>query len=178
MRAWTRRRWLAAALATGVSALVLGLPTDLIPNPVFGRMIEAPTWSYLALAVTSVLSGLLLATYVRDEPRRATADVAPGDVEEGPSEPVPGPERVRASTEALSPPDAKRLTAGGLMSFLAVGCPTCNKLVVLALGSSGALTYFEPVQPVLALLGIGVLGYALRRRLASEAVCEVPALRG
>ena len=29
-----------------------------------------------------------------------------------------------------------RATAGGVLSFLAVGCPVCNKLVVLAIGAN------------------------------------------
>lgn len=62
---------------------------------------------------------------------------------------------------------------GGVMSFLAVGCPICNKLVVAALGVSGALTYFAPVQPLLGLVGVGLLAYALRGRLAAAA-CPLP----
>jgi hypothetical protein len=58
-----------------------------------------------------------------------------------------------------------RTVAGGVLSFLAVGCPMCNKLVVLALGASGALTYFEPIQPLLGLVSVGLLGYALWLRL-------------
>jgi hypothetical protein len=58
-----------------------------------------------------------------------------------------------------------RTVAGGLLSFLAVGCSLCNKLVVLALGASGALTYFEPIQPLLGLVAVGLLGYALWKRL-------------
>jgi len=60
---------------------------------------------------------------------------------------------------------ANRAVAGGVLSFLAVGCPLCNKLVVLALGMSGALTYFEPIQPLLGLVSVGLLGYALWLRL-------------
>lgn len=60
---------------------------------------------------------------------------------------------------------ANRTVAGGMLSFLAVGCPVCNKLVVLALGASGALAYFEPIQPLLGLLSVGLLGYALWLRL-------------
>jgi hypothetical protein len=148
MRTWSRRRWLAAAAATGGALLVLGLPTAIIPNPVFARQIEAPAWSYLAFAVTAVLTGLLLATYVRDE-----------------------------EPEEVAREDAKRFTIGGLLAFFAIGCPTCNKLVLIALGTSGAITWFEPVQPFLAVGGIGVLGYALRRRLRNEASCEVPATK-
>jgi hypothetical protein len=48
---------------------------------------------------------------------------------------------------------------------LAVGCPICNKIVVLLLGVSGALTIFQPLQPVLALAAMVLLGYALFLRL-------------
>jgi hypothetical protein len=33
-----------------------------------------------------------------------------------------------------------KLTAGGFLSFLAVGCPVCNKLVVFLLGIKGQLS--------------------------------------
>jgi MFS family permease len=150
LRTFGRRRWLAAAVGTAGSLLVLGLPTDLVPNPIFGRQIEAPAWSYVALVITAVLAGLLLATYVRDEPAAA-------------EELLDAPPRA----------DRRRFTLGGLLSFLAIGCPTCNKLVVIALGSSGAISWFEPLQPVLAVAGIGLLAYALQRRLRSEAACDV-----
>jgi len=42
-----------------------------------------------------------------------------------------------------------RLGGGGLLSFLAIGCPICNKLVVLALGLGGVLRWFAPIQPLL-----------------------------
>jgi len=38
---------------------------------------------------------------------------------------------------------------GGLLSFLTIGYPICNKLVVLALGLGGALRWFAPIQPLL-----------------------------
>ncbi len=61
---------------------------------------------------------------------------------------------------------------GGLLTVFAIGCPACNKLVVLALGAGGALTYFAPVQPLLGLLSVGLLMYALRVRLAGERSCR------
>lgn len=39
-----------------------------------------------------------------------------------------------------------KLVSGGMFSYLAVGCPVCNKLVVLLIGTSGALTFFDPLQ--------------------------------
>jgi hypothetical protein len=50
---------------------------------------------------------------------------------------------------------------GGLLALLAVGCPVCNKAVVLALGSTGAVEWFSPAQPVLAGLSVAALLAAL-----------------
>lgn len=58
-----------------------------------------------------------------------------------------------------------RAGAGGVLSYLAVGCPICNKVVVAALGVSGSLSYFRPVQPVLGAASVALLGYAVWRRL-------------
>jgi hypothetical protein len=68
-----------------------------------------------------------------------------------------------------------RSAGGGLLSLLAIGCPACNKLVVLLVGTSGALHLWAPVQPVLAIASIVLLAWALRARLAAEQPCPVPA---
>lgn len=54
-----------------------------------------------------------------------------------------------------------KTTIGGFLSFLAIGCPTCNKLVVMLLGTSGALTIFEPIQPLIAAASLGLLAPAV-----------------
>jgi len=154
LRRWTIRRWIAASVASGAALVVLGIPTAMIPNRVFARSIDAPGWTYPSLVVTAVLAGLLLATYVR---------------------PTVGGEG--AALDEASPEEARSFTVGGLLAFFAIGCPTCNKLVLIALGTSGAITWFEPVQPVLSLAGIAILAWALRRRLVGELACEVPSLR-
>lgn len=58
-----------------------------------------------------------------------------------------------------------KVTASGVLAFLAVGCPICNKVVVLLLGVGGALEYFAPVQPVLGLTSVALLGFTLFLRL-------------
>jgi hypothetical protein len=144
---------MAGAIAT---ALLIGLPSDVIPNPVFGRPIDVTWWSYPVLVVTAVLGGLLLATYVSDD---WSASGAPAD----------------PAGEQLDEIDRPATTGGlgGLLSFFAVGCPTCNKLVVLAIGTTGALDWFAPAQPLLALLSIVLLGWALRARLQGDVACRV-----
>jgi hypothetical protein len=51
-----------------------------------------------------------------------------------------------------------------VLSVLAVGCPICNKLVVLLLGVSGALTIFEPAQLYLGVVSVVLLAWTLRLR--------------
>jgi hypothetical protein len=153
---WPLRRWTTAFGAALVVALAVGLPTDVIPNPVFGRPIDVTWWSYPVLIVTAVLGGLLVATYVRlpDTQR------------------VSGP--VHDDEDELDTP-GKAGGLGGLLTFFAVGCPTCNKLAVVALGSTGALDWFAPAQPMLAVLSLVLLGWALRARLRGASVCRIAA---
>lgn len=156
LRAWPARRWGIATAAGIATALLVALPTAVIPNPVFGRAIEVTWWSYPTVIITGVLGGLLLATYVADRAAVPSdvADEAGGDVE---------------------PDRAMTLGAvGGIVSFFAVGCPVCNKLVLLALGATGAVSWFAPVQPFLALASMALMAWALRARLRAGVSCPVP----
>lgn len=145
LRDWTFQRWSFAIAMAFVSALAIGLPTDVIPNPVFGRQgTPVEPWAVPVLLLTAVLSGLLFATYFQG-----------GDTNDD----LDRPGRFGG--------------LGGLLSFFAVGCPICNKLVVVALGTSGALTWFAPVQPYLGLVALALLIWALRVRLRGEVSCPV-----
>jgi hypothetical protein len=142
---WPARRWAVAAAAAVATVLVVGVPTVLVPNPWFGRTVPPTWWSLPVLLVTAALSGLVTASYVST------------------------PTTTRTDTPSRSG------LLGGFLTYLAVGCPVCNKVALLALGSAGAVQWFAPVQPALAVAGVVLLGYALRRRLAGERSCPVPA---
>lgn len=82
------------------------------------------------------------------------------------------------ATYVARPTGARRSTGrlgaiGWFASFFAVGCPVCNKLVLIALGASGAIRFFEPAQPYLAAASILLLVVALARRLIFEDSCPV-----
>ncbi|MCA1718931.1 MAG: hypothetical protein LC781_19590 [Actinobacteria bacterium] len=140
---WGKRRYLVAAVA-GLGWLVFsGIPTDIIDTPLFVRMTPVEWWNYPFWLTSAVLAGLLAATYVAG-PGRGGSNRFQGKV-----------------------------LGGGLLSVFAIGCPICNKLVVLALGASGAFTYFTPIQPILGLLSVGLLLYALRVRLSVTRSCPV-----
>ena len=156
-----------AALASVATFLVIGLPTDVIPNPVFGRPVEVTWWAPWILAVTAVLSGLVAATYVRPA---ATPPLADGPRGTDTADGAPG-------AEGLDRP-GRLAGVAGLLGFFAVGCPVCNKLVVVALGTSGAMQWFAPLQPVLAVASVVALAVALRVRLRGQVACAVrPAAR-
>lgn len=146
LRGWTRRQVGVAVVAATLVALAIGVPTDVIPNPVFGRPVPVTWWSYPTLLITAVLGGMLAATYVRD--------------------------RHTATPDELDAP-TRRGSVAGVLSFFAVGCPVCNKLVIVALGTTGARQWFEPVQPVLAVVSIALLAWAVRSRLRSQGACAV-----
>ena len=152
MRQWSGRRWWIAIGAGLATMLVVALPTAVIPNPIFGRSVETTWWSYPIVIVTGILGGLLLATYIR--------------------EPVPGQEEAATDEQEADRP----LTigaVGGLISFFAVGCPVCNKIVLIALGASGAITWFAPIQPFLAVASVVLMTWALRARLRGETACSL-----
>lgn len=138
---WKKRHHLAAVM-TGLGWLVLsGVSTDIIDTSLFIRMTPVEWWNYAFWLGSAVLVGLLAATYVTG-PGRGCSSGSQG-----------------------------KALGGGLLSVFAVGCPICNKLAMLTLGASGTLAYFAPVQPLLGLLSMGLLLYALRVRLSTERSC-------
>ena len=148
---WTPRHVLIALGAAVAVALLIGVPSVLIPNPWFGREIPTVWWNYPVWLVTSGLSGMLIATYV------TTGE--PDDLQ--------GQDRGAQRSSRLG-------LAGGALAWFAVGCPVCNKIVLLALGYSGAMTWFAPAQPYLALVGLVLTGIALVWRLRGQVSCPVP----
>lgn len=56
-----------------------------------------------------------------------------------------------------------------------MGCPVCNKLVLVLLGSSGALSYWAPLQPLIAVASVALLTEAALRRLSAQSRCTVTA---
>lgn len=135
------RGW-AVALAAGLgAALLTGIPTVLIDNPVFGREIPPRPADYVIWIISSILTGLIAGTYAGSSPEGAE----------------------------------RRTLAGGLLTYLAVGCPVCNKLVVLLLGTSGALSFFQPVQLYIGVAALLLLGWALllRARAVTADACPI-----
>lgn len=149
---WSRQKRVArATAAAAITLIVVGIPTDVIANPWFGREIPVRWWEYPVLVATAALTAAWFG--------------------------IQG----AASTDANTKTDKQQRApaAGVLLAVFAVGCPVCNKLVVAVLGISGALGFWAPIQPILALVSLALLTaaviYRWRRRScgAADAACEV-----
>lgn len=147
MRSWGRREWTVAAIGTAATLLLLGVPAVLVSNGLFSREVDPTWWSYPVWAAASVLTGLVAATYVRGAAGSATEDVDRG---------------------------RGKGIVGAALAWFAIGCPVCNKLVLLALGANGAMTWFAPLQPLLAVAGLALSAWALVSRLRAAESCPLP----
>ena len=112
---------------------VFGIITVLIKNPFFSRMTPTHWYDYLFLTLTAVLSGAYTGLWYYNKKRNKSIS------------------------------DKCNYTAaggviGGLFSF---GCAICNKLLVFLLGLSGVMIYFMPLQPILGVISIAILSYAV-----------------
>lgn len=152
LRLWTLKQYCIALGAGMAIAVTIGVATVLIPNPVFGRDIPPVWWNYPVWIVTSLGLGMLIVTYVNTN---------------GPGQTDTENNRRERNTSRLG-------MTGGILAWFAVGCPVCNKIALLALGYTGAITWFTPVQPFLALSALVLTGIALIWRLRGQVMCDVP----
>jgi hypothetical protein len=137
------RFWTVSALYAAGAALFIGIPSVLIPNHLFSRTVPTSPQDYVIWVISALLIGPLmgLATLYPVAPKRAN----------------PTPNRSLAGSG--------RALAGTLLSFFSVGCPVCNKVVVLLLGFGGAMTFFNPLRPFLGLASIVLLSITLFLRV-------------
>jgi hypothetical protein len=136
------RFWSLSVLYTAGSALLLGVPTRLVPNPLFSRIVPTGPQDYVIWIVSVLLLGPLLALMTLYPMRSPKA--------------APGKSSIAGTGRAFG---------GALLSFFSVGCPVCNKVVVLLLGLGGAMTIFNPLRPFLGLASIVLLAVTLFLRV-------------
>lgn len=157
------RRFAAWTLAWSAVALVtFGLVSAIIPNPVFGRQVPPEPFAIWVWLASAPLIGIVGATYSapprHSDPPAPRALVAAAIVR-GSAPPLTG----RRDGTALG-------TIGSFGAFLAIGCPVCNKIALVLLGASGAMTVYAPIQPIIGaaslVLLIGTIAWRLRLRVS------------
>ncbi|MEO8625191.1 MAG: hypothetical protein ABI452_00680 [Candidatus Limnocylindrales bacterium] len=147
-------------MATVASLVVFGVLNAIIPTPFFERPIAPEPFAIAVWLLSAPLMGAIAATYLSPAATEARA--------------------LPLMTGAQ--PDRTGWTAslGGFAAFLAIGCPVCNKVAIVLLGTSGALSVFAPVQPLIGALSLALLVATLvwrMRRRAFPTACAVPASR-
>ena len=145
------RRFAAWAVAwTAASLVAFGLVSAIIPNPVFGRQIPPEPFAIAVWLVSAPLMGLIMATYMAPPSATMTGATSLAPV-------------------AMLPPGERQTTTlgtiAGLGAFLAIGCPVCNKIVLILLGTSGALTVYAPLQPAIGAASLVLLAATLVWRM-------------
>ncbi len=60
----------------------------------------------------------------------------------------------------------KTASVGGVLGFLGVACPVCNKVLLLLFGGDLLLTYYEPLRIYVAVAGVLIAAVAVARELA------------
>jgi hypothetical protein len=158
--AWSAA-WTVAILA------VYGVVSAIIPNPFFARGLAPEPFAVAVWLVSAPLMGVVMATYFAPLPAGIAVALEPPARNDLPVGNDP-PARRDGTTAG---------TVGGLVAFLAIGCPTCNKIALVLLGTSGAANIFGAVQPLLGAVSLALLAGTLVWRLRLRArggACAVP----
>lgn len=134
-----------AALWSVASLLLFGVASAILPNPIFGRQIPPEPFAIAVWLTSAPLMGLVAATYTVPAPPPAVATLA-------------------------RPRDGSLFgSVAGIGTFLAIGCPVCNKVALLLLGTSGAMTLYAPIQPIIGGASLALLAGTLVWRLRLRA---------
>ena len=81
---------------------------------------------------------------------------------------------IRPAVSGVTDAQERRTMWSGFVSFLAVGCPVCNQAVVALVGTSGALSWWAPVQPVVGIIAVALLVWTLQQRLRTYRLTACP----
>lgn len=128
-----------AFLFSLLSFFILGVISLLIPNRFFARMTPVAWWDYTFLILTSLLLGTYLSLWWY--------------------------QKKQVNEKQVNKTCNLSATGGGVGGFLGFSCSLCNKLLILVLGAAGVMAYVEPIRPYVGLTGIGLLGFAVYKRV-------------
>ncbi len=181
-------------LWTVLAAVAYGVVAAIIPNPVFGREIPPTDAAITVWLLSAPLIGIIGATYsspwaaatspiilLGEDGAAASRAASTGAAASsaGSASAVGASAAAAVGASAASAEDERATWLGGVASFgtfLAIGCPLCNKVALVLLGTSGALSVWAPIQPVLGaaslVLLVGTVVWRLRMR-ATRATCAV-----
>lgn len=144
VRYWSRKQWRTTVLAASVSFLVIGTVGQTLPWTASGRTFPVVWWNYVTLVASSLLIGLIVATFVVAGGRR----------------------RSRVGGAAST-------GVAGTAATIAMACPVCNPIAIPLLGAGGVFAFLAPDRGVIALASVVFLALTLVLRMRATTSCRV-----
>ena len=144
VRYWSPKQWRTTVLAASVAFLVIGTVGQTLPWTASGRTFPVVWWNYVTLVASSLLIGLIVATFVVAGGRR----------------------RSRVGGAAST-------GVAGTAATIAMACSVCNPIAIPLLGAGGAFAFLAPDRGVIALASVVLLAMTLVLRLRATASCRV-----
>jgi hypothetical protein len=157
-------RFIGWAVAwSGLALLAYGLVAAIIPNPVFGREIPPEPFAIAVWVLSAPLMGVIGATYAAPAATRPSIALPAIALPLAPAERGEEEERRTGSLGAVA----------SFGTFLAIGCPVCNKIALVLLGTGGTMAVWAPLQPAVGGASVVLLALtaAWRLRLRRSASC-------
>jgi hypothetical protein len=146
-RPWFLQAEPVAASASLATALVLGVPSDVIPNPWFERKAPTRTFEVVVLVALSLVAGATAATYARPSPT--------------------DPRVVRTGASA---------GVAGWLAVSCPVCNPIVVAMLGTSGAAGWFSRWQPALGALAVI-LAAAGLALRLRAVRRGTCSMPASR-
>jgi len=125
-------------LAFIVSLVAFGIPTAIIPNQIYKRMIPATYLDWVFLVIISAMLGTYIGLYFYGK-----------------------------KTKQNDSKEDAMAGGSAITSFFALSCPVCISFLVAIFGTTALLMYYEPFRPVLGFMTLGVLSTALYLKINS-----------
>jgi len=144
VRYWSSQQWRTAVIAASVAFLAIGTVGQTLPWTASGRTFPVVWWNYVTLVASSLLIGLIVATFVVAGGRR----------------------RSRVGGAAST-------GVAGTAATIAMACPVCNPIAIPLLGAGGVFAFLAPDRGVIALASLVLLALTLALRLRATASCRV-----
>lgn len=112
-----------------------GIPTDVIENQKYIRMVPATFLDMLTLVITSLLFGTYigLTMYIWFEKK--------------------------------GNPFSSSAAGGTVGSFVAISCPTCIHILVSIFGAAFLLKYLDPLRPFIGFLSLGLISFGIYKNI-------------
>lgn len=141
---WSPKQWRTATVGAVVAFVAIGTVGQTLPWTASGRTFPVVWWNYVTLAASSLLIGLIAATFVAAGTRRGS----------------------RAGGAAST-------GVAGTAATIAMACPVCNPIAIPLLGAGGVFAFLQPDRGLIALASVVILALTLALRLRAAALCRV-----